>query len=908
MSIDPGRAARLYRRLLALYPREFRERHGGEMARVFVALAAEAARRGRGRWLLFWARTVVDVVGNALAERTVRTARHGGTSGGGGGMDGLLRDGRNAVRSLGRSPGFFAVAVLTIALGIGSNTAIFSVMRAVLLRPLPYPEPDELAIVWSSLTQRNLSEFPLSPPDFRDIRERTASFEDAAAIITFEQPLTGGGEPELITVGGVTHNFFEVIGVPPLLGRSFVASEGEPGPPDVQPGDPGFVNNAVVLGHALWRQRFGEDPGVIGRIIDLGGAPAEVVGVMPEGFRVLLPPSARLTTDVHAWAALRLDYDQAPRGNVFLTGVARLRPGVTPAQAQSDLDQVATYIRSQSEGWETSGYRLDLLPLHRELTREVRPILVALMGAVGFVLLIACANVSNLLLVRASGRQRELAVRAALGGSRLRIVRQLLSESLILSGVGALLGTFLAALGIRLLLLLQPEELPRLDTVAIDAPVLAFTVGAALLAALVFGVLPAVQSSRVDLASSLKDRGHASGLSSQRALRSGVVISEVALSLVLLVGTGLMVRSFVTLQRVDPGFRAEGVLTFRTNLPFQRYQEPEERARFFNELAARFNAIPGVTAATAAFPLPLEAPQFNGRWATEAAAGDPEAFRQADYFAVLPGYFETLETRLLEGRTFTAADDADSASVVVIDEKLAGAAFPGESAVGKRLTVRVSSPESQLVEVIGVVEHQRHPSLVEEGREAVYFTNRFAGAIGGLTWAVRTAMEPSLLASSIRREVARLDPLVPVANLRPMTDLVDRATAATRFALVLIGVFSVLALVLAAVGLYGVLSWTVRRRTAEIGVRMAFGAERAGILRLVVGQGMALSGAGVVLGLAASLVLTRVMTGLLVGVQPRDPLTFVVVPALFLGVAALACALPALRASRVDPSEALRSE
>jgi len=524
-----------------------------------------------------------------------------------------------------------------------------------------------------------------------------------------------------------------------------------------------------------------------------------------------------------------------------------------------------------------------------------------------FVLLIACANVSNLLLVRASGRQRELAVRAALGGSRFRILRQLLVESLLLAGIGAALGTAMAQLGIRLLLVLRPEELPRIETVSIDGPVLAFTALAALTAALVFGTLPALQASRPDLAGSLKDRGHSSVLSSQRTLRDGVVVAEVALSLVLLVGAGLMVRSFVTLQQVDPGYRAQGVLTFRINLPFQRYQAGD-RSRFFTELHERLQVLPGVESATAAFPLPLEPLLFNGRWGTEEALGDPEAFRQADYFAVLPGFFETLETRLLEGRTFTHADNADSSAVVVIDRKLAEAAFPGVSAVGRRLAVRVSSPESQVVEVVGVVEHQRHSTLAEEGLEAIYFTHRFAGGFGQLTWAVRASTDPAELSAAIRREVAAIDPLIPVARIRPMNELVEASMASTRFALVLIGVFSVLALVLAAVGLYGVLSFIVRRRTAEIGVRMAFGAERAAILRLVVGQGMVLSVVGVAVGMVAALGLTRVMAGLLVGVAPRDPLTFGLVPALFLAVAAVASALPALRASRVDPAEALRAE
>lgn len=817
-------------------------------------------------------------------------------------MDSLIRDLRYGVRALLKNPGFTVIATVTIALGIGANTAIFSVVRAVLLQPLPYEEPQELVLVWGEMRQRGVTHFPMSPPDLAAFQEADA-LDDLAAVFSFQASLTGDGDPVQIDVGGVTTNFFEVLGVDPILGRGFIESDGLPQPAGTGQGQPGMV----LLSHALWEQRYGRDPDVVGRSIQIGGGPSEIVGVMPAGFELFLPPTAAMTLDVDLWTAARIDFVNSPANNVFLRPVGRLRDGATREQLQQQLDRIATTLAAEDQVKATAGYAVRAEALREDLTRHVRPVLLSLLGAVAFVLLIACANVSNLLLVRASGRDRELAVRAALGGSRSRLIRQMFIESTLLAALGAALGVALAAGGIALLLGLQPDDLPRIGDVRIDGVVLLFTIGAAAGASALFGMLPAVHGSRVDLADVLKERGGSGSNAARRVLRDGVVVVEVALSLVLLIGTGLMVRSFVELTNVSPGYEAEGVLTFSAAPPFASYPDPADRSRFNSELQARIEALPGVERAASAFPLPLTGNAFNGRYGPEEALNDPEAFRQASYRSVLPGYFEAMGTSLLAGRTFSAADQADSTLVVVVDDKLARTLWPDRSAIGQRFLIRATTPDPQWVEVIGVVEHQRDVDLAVEGLETVYFTDRYIGGFGG-SWAVRAQGDPVTLVSSIRAEVAAMDPEVPVASVELMESYVARAMGPTRFALTLIALFGVIALLLAAIGLYGVLSQVVRQRTAEIGVRMAFGAEATSILSMVVRHGLGLAGAGVFLGLVLAIPITGVMESLLVGVTPTDPVTYGGISVAFLAVAAAACYLPALRATRVDPVAALREE
>ena len=822
-------------------------------------------------------------------------------------MDSLLKDTKYAFRTLMRNPGFALVAIVTIGLGIGANTAVFSVVRTVLLQPLPYEDSDELVILWGELRTRGVTHFPHSPPDYLDIQTQAELLDDLAGVFTFQNSLTGEGDPIQIDVGFVTWNFFSVLGVQPVLGRDFIEEDATPNEPGALPGAPGTLPGTAILSHALWQQRFGGEAGVIGETIEVGGAPSQIIGVMPPGFELLMPATAVLQSDVDLWLANRIDYANASRNNVSLRLVGRLRDGATQDQLQAEIDRITAGLSADSEIKTTAGYAVRVEDLKADVTAEVRPVLIALFGAVVFVLLIACANVSNLLLVRASARDREFAVRAAVGGSRWRLIRQMLIESGLLAIAGAAVGLLLASMGIQLMLSLQPGDLPRIEDVRIDGVVLGFTLLAAVAAALIFGVAPAVQASRFELADSLKERGQSGSSAASKLVRNGVIVGEVALSLVLLIGAGLMVRSFVALNNVSPGYETEGVLTFNAAPPFARYPTVEDRVNFQQELQRRLESLPGVERASTGFPLPLAGNLFNGRYGPEEALTDPEAFGQAAYRTVMPGYFEAMGTSLKAGRVFSEADFADSAQVVLVDEKLAQTLWPNASAVGERFLIRATTPEPQWVEVIGVVEHQRAESLATEGRETVYFHDRYIGAFGG-TWVMKAGVDPLGLVSAVRAEIEALDANVPLADVRLMADYVDEAMSSTRFALTLIGVFGVIALILASIGLYGVLSYVVRQRTAEIGVRLAFGVETGSILKLVVGQGLTLAGAGIVLGLVIAVPLTGVMESLLVGVEPTDPVTFVSISGIFTLVAMFACYIPARRATNVDPVTALREE
>jgi putative ABC transport system permease protein len=828
-------------------------------------------------------------------------------------MESLLQDLRGSARSLRAHPGFAITAVLTLALGIGVSTAIFSVANAALLRPLPYAGADRMVLLWGELRARDLYPFPFPPGDLRDLQEQTSSFEELAALTPGQAALAGdGGEPERASSIGVTTNLLPLLGARILHGRGFVAEDAAPAPQPAQDG--GVLGGApqgpqppqiLVLGHDFWQRRYGGDPGIVGRTIDLGNGRGLVVGVLAPGLELLWPPSANIDRVPDLFTAMRIDYETASRNNVFLRVVGRLKPGVPLQRAQEEADAVAADLRERFPIKKTADLRFHVVPMHEDLVAEVRPAILTLMGAVVFVLLIACANVANLLLVRAGARTRELAVRAALGGSPGRLVRQMLAESLVIATLGALAGLALAWGGIRVLLAMAPANLPRLDAVGIDPAVLGFTVLASLLAAALFGIVPAVRAARPDLAEVLRASGRSPALQGGSLLRSGVVMAEVALSFVLLVGSGLMVRSFLALQATDPGFDASGVLTFSVN-PLA--DSPDGRAAFMRGLRERLLALPGVQAATAAGPLPLDGGLANSRWGTEEAASDASKFQQANVHIVLPGYFEAIRTRLLAGRAFDETDNRPDATGIVIDERLAAKAFPNRSAVGERLLVRVRSPEPEWLTVIGVVEHARHESLAADGREAIYFTDGFFGHGAAGRWAVRTSGDPSSLAASARAVVREMDPRLPVAEVQPMSDFVERAMAPTRFALVLIAVFAGVAAVLACVGLYGVLSTVVRQRTAEIGVRMAFGARSGSIFRLVIGEGLRLSVIGVLIGIGAAWALTRVLASMLVGVEPTDPATFATMVVLFLGIAIVACWLPARRAAGVDPVIALREE
>jgi len=824
--------------------------------------------------------------------------------------DGFAQDVRYALRALWKAPGFAAIAILTIGLGIGANAAIFSVVNAVLLRPLPYAEPDRLAFVWADLTVRGVKNWPISPPILQDFRDQASSFSGFAGIITGQSSLVGDdGDPMTIEVANVTPNMFSLLGAVPLLGRDFNDDDAAPIAVDAQaqanqPPPP----QTVILSYGLWSTRFGADPEILGRSIDVGGGPREVIGVMPQGFKLLVPSDTGLSANVDLWQTPRINVATwASRANVLWSVIGRLAPDATLGQAQAEMDAIAQRQREMDSIHETVGYELEIIPMQADITEQVRPMLLALIGAVGFVLLIACANVSNLLLVRAQSREGEIAIRAALGGGRGRLMRQMLTESALLALLGAVVGLALGRAGIALLLAFQPAEFPRVDTVAIDGLVLAFTLLVAFASVVVFGMIPAFQASNPQLASTLKDRGRSSALAQQKLFRNAVVVVEVALSVILLIGAGLMVRSFVELNRVDPGFNPEGVLTFRVQLQGQRYGPNEARANFQRELKERLEGLPGVVSASAATPIPLQGQLNSGRYGTEEALTDETAYGQADYRIVTPGYFDTMQTQLLAGRVFNESEFNDPGhETVMVDAKLANILWPDESPLGQRMLIRVQTVDPQWVEVVGVVAHQRATTLAEDGRETVYFTSQYVGVVGNLTWIVRTSGDPEGLAAQARAEVALMDAQLPVAELRTMDSYVRQANAPTQFALMLIGVFAGVALLLASVGLYSVLAYVVRQRTAEIGVRMAFGAERRDIIRLIVGQGMIPTFVGIAVGVLGAVWLTGFMASLLVGVPPNDPVTFIAIAALFTVVALLASYVPARRATQVDPLVALR--
>ena len=821
-----------------------------------------------------------------------------------------------AFRTFRKKPAFAVTAVATLALGIGSTAAIFSVVNAVLLQPLPYREPHRLVHVWHDLRNRNVTRFPWAPADFHDLRSQATVFSDVAALTTGRLVVvneSGEGDAEMVRTGNATPNLFRMLGARVVVGSDFTDADGMPllsvdpaAAPMAQAQQSPPPPPKAILSNEFWQRRFGGDPSIVGTVVSLGDVRIEVVGVLEPGFEMLFPPGINIERAPDLWTPMRVNFAAGSRVNVAQRVIARLKDDVTMARAQEEVDAIAASLRSQFPIKQTSGLALRLEPMHQDLVADVRPTILALMGAVAFVMLIACANVANLLLVRAAVRERELAVRAALGGSRMRLIRQLLVESLLLAALATVAGMILARFGIDVLIAVGPENLPRLSHVRIDPTVVSFTILAALTSAVVFGLVPALRASKPDIMDLLRRSGRSGNLSAGNWLRSGVVVLEVALAFVLLVGSGLMIRSFVALQRANPGYDPNGVLTF--HLPNLRQPDAAARHAFIRDLRARLQAMPGVTAVTAAGPLPLESRESLARYGTEEAAADPSKFGQATFHSVQPGYFEAMRTRVVEGRTLQDHDSRPEVRRLVIDRVLAAKAFPGQSAVGKTLLTRLRTPEAERFEVVGVVEHQRHATLAREGREAIFVAEGYMGHGSASRWAVRTSGDPLAMAGPVRAAVAAINPRVGVIEMQPMLAFVSRAQAQTKFALVLIGVFAGIALVLAAVGLYSVLSTTVRQRTAEIGVRMAFGAEHARIFRMMVVQGLKLSAIGIAIGIAAAALLTDVIRTLLVGVQPTDPATFSAMALGFLVIAAIACGVPAFRASRLDPMTALRDE
>jgi len=798
-------------------------------------------------------------------------------------METLLRDIRYGVRSLLKRPGFTAIALVALALGIGANTAIFSLVNAVLLRPLPFAEPDRLVWVWGNIKNGG-NRASVSPADFLDYRQQNNTFEEFAASLPLRLNYTGGDEPERLEASGVTGNFFQALGAKPAFGRTFLLENEKPGNDQV-----------AVLSYSLWQKRFAGDPAIINKTITLDGKSFAVLGVMPPDF------SMPRTSDV--WVPINFDIDpeMKVRGAHFLRPIGRLKAGLTMAQAQADTDAIARRLEEQYPE-SNSGWNLRLVSLREQLVGNTRPTLFILFGAVGFVLLIACANVANLLLVRAAGRQKEIAVRTALGAGRWRIVRQMITESVLLSLVGGVLGTLLALWGVEVLVALSAESLPSTAQVGIDATVLGFTLLVSVLTGVLFGLAPAVRTMKLNLSESLKEGGRSGSEGAHRnRTRSVLVVIESAVAVVLLIGAGLLVRSLWLLQDTSPGFDARNVLTMGVNLPRAKYDKPEKAASFFAELESRVAGLPGVEAVGVVSELPLSGQLNDMPYTVEGRP--PVSIDQAfddDFRRVNTNYFKALGIPFLRGRNFTEQEVRQGAPVVIISDLLARQVFPNEEPLGKRLIMAFGSA----YEIIGIVGDIRHRALEAAPAAAMYMPAYPAS----VNLVIRSNGDPVSLAAAVRKEVSQIDPNQPIANVRTMEQWLERAVAGPRYRTTLLGLFALVALALASTGIYGVMAYSVSQRTHEIGVRMALGARRMDVMRLVVRQGMTLVIVGVALGLAGAFALTRLMASLLFGVTAKDPFTFVVVAALLTLVAFVACYLPARRATKVDPLVALRYE
>jgi putative ABC transport system permease protein len=822
-------------------------------------------------------------------------------------IEDLWQDLRYGARTLVKNPGFTMVAMVTLALGIGANSAIFSVVNSVLLRELSYRDPQRLVMVWSDRplqqSQTGFTEWPFTAADFRDLRDQNQSFEQMAAFTTHRLNITGGDEPELL--GGVraTANLFALLGVEATHGRVFH-------PEEDQPGD----NRVVVLSDSLWRRRFGSDPKIIGQKISLDYEPYTVVGVAPPDFqfppKASLPAAYEFPPEVNYYIPLALTPGEwSNRGPGFLAAIARLKSQTRFEQAQADMIGIAERLARQYPD-SNKNESVRLTPIHQQVVGKTQTAILALMGAVGFVLLIACANVANLLLARAAARQKELAIRAALGAGRWRMIRQLLTESLLLAASSGALALMLAVWIVDLLRTMARDNLPRAGEIGVDARVVGFTLVVSLLTGIIFGLIPALQASRTDLNETLKEGGRSSGVGGNR-LGSLLVASEVALSLLLLVGAGLMLRSFIRLMSVDPGFDPQNALTMAIGLPQSKYQPPQ-RAAFFQQLLDRLRALPGVRSVGAVYP-PLGGGEAGAGFSIEgrppAARGEP---RLAAPRWVSLDYFKAMKIQLLKGRVFTEGDSINALPVIIINEAMARQYWPNEDPIGKR----VASTDDNFWrdkplwrEIVGVVKDVRYTALDTEARAQMYTPfNQFPPVFSDRTLVARTDGDPMSLVAAVRGEVKAIDKDQPISHIRTMEELVAGSVSQRRFNMLLLAVFAGVALLLAAVGIYGVMSYSVEQRTREIGLRMALGAQTRDVIRLVVGRGMTLTLIGAVIGLIAAFGLTRLIKSLLYGVSATDPVTFLVIAPLLALVAMLACYLPARRATKVDPLVALKAE
>ena len=807
----------------------------------------------------------------------------------------LLQDLRFAFRQIGKRPGFSAVVVVTMALGIGANAAIFSVLDAVLLRPLPYPHPEQLVKVWSRFTGIGLpnDQNAVSAPEVRDYEQLNRSFAEMAAMGTGSVNLGAKGSPERVLGAGVSPNLFPMLGARTLLGRTFLAEEAQPG-----------RDHEVLLSYGLWRRAFGADPSVVGHTIDIDGVPTTVVGVMPAGFAY--PAESEL------WEPLAFspdDLSENSRGSHGLEVLGRVKPGLSMAQVQADMDRVGRTMIEQHRNYpyEKYGFGVILHPLLAETVGDVKTFLVVLMAAVGLVLLIACANIANLLLARSAERQQEMETRMALGASGWRLSRQLLTESVVLAFLGGAAGLAATPLVLRGLVAIAAKSLPRAVATGIDGRVLALTLVVSLATGILFGLAPALQSAGKRRFDRLKGGRSTEGVRPKR-LRSALVVSETALSLLLAVGAGLLLRSFARVLEVDPGFRPKGVLTMRVALPDAVYSKPEQVRGFYQRLIERVQGLPGVQAAGAVSALPLSGQGGSGTTTIDTQSVPmQDRTPEADQRIVTPDYFKAMGIGLVRGRFFEDRDGDGAPLVSIVDESLAQAFWPNQDPIGKRLHIGGNLSNAPWTTVVGVVRHVRDRTLEARSRVEVYWPEN-QRPFGSMALAVQVSGNPMSLVPTIQREVGALDPDLPVYRVCTMTEMMGESLQRRRLALILLAGFAGLALLLAAVGIYGVTSYGVTQRRQEIGLRMALGADRGQVMRMLIGGGMGTIAVGLALGAVLALSLTRLMSGLLFAVRAYDPQALIGAALLLTAAAFLAILIPARRATKVNPMVALRYE
>ena len=807
----------------------------------------------------------------------------------------LWQDVSYALRILIKKPGFTVVAVITLALGIGANSAIFSVVNAVLLNPMPYRAQDQLVQFWETNPAKRWTEAPVAPANLFDWQKQSESFEDIAAYMGSDKrgpgitgvQLTGGSEPERVPALYVTGNLFSVLGVDAMLGRTTNESET-------------WDKRVVVLSYGLWQRRFGGDPGIVGQTISLSGRNREVVGVMRPDFYF---PSK----DVEMWISTGWDYKQMSelRRPHFLRAIGRLKQGVTVAQAASEMNAIAGRLEQQYPVTNTQ-MGVGVGPFKEWIVSDTRLPLVVFLVAVAFVLLIACANVANLLLARAATRTREVAIRTALGAARSRIIKQLLTESFVLAIIGGGLGLLLAIWSRDLLIMFSPGDIPRLDESKLDVRVLLFTLGITILTTVIFGLVPALQSSKPDLVTTLKESGQ-KGASQSGRFRSALVVAEVALALVLVIGAGLMIRSFLTLQKVDPGFKASNLLLLSIDLPGAKYPENSQAIAFFDQAEQRIRAVPGVTEVGSTNVAALKGAGYTNDMTLEDSTGPDDYVREIRHRTVTSSYFQAMGTQLLAGRFFDERDTEKAEPTIIVNEAFARRCFPNQDVVGKRVKFARPGEQGPWETIVGVVRSEKQDSLSAEPQPEAY-KSQLQETSSQMTIVVRTAGAPGALTGPVREVIRNLDGDLPPYNIKTIDLMLSESLARERFTTMLLVVFAGLALALASVGIYGVMSYAVTQRTQEIGIRMALGAQRGDIFKQVIGQAMRLSGTGIVLGLATAFALTRLMASLLYGVSTTDPLTFALLAALLTGVSLLASYLPARRATRVEAMDALRYE